>query len=130
MGDKGSGALKQRVHGVVDVYGNRKPSYTVLRRESSPVATLKMSRSGQTWSAALTTRDKVPCYTLRGYTLRFTLYGFGGLPMEQKTVALPVLEPGASAHAAAEFSETKPVRVVVEIVRPTGSTVLAEEWTA
>lgn len=130
MGDKGIGVLKQRVHGVVDVYGNRKPSYDVLRRESSPVAALKVTRSGQTWSASLTTRDKVPCYTLRGYALRFTLHGFGGLPMEQKSVALPVLEPGASAQAAAEFIETKPLRVVVEIVRPTGCTVLTEEWKA
>jgi beta-galactosidase len=37
IGDKGLGVLKQRVHGVVDVFGARKPSYEVLRRESGPV---------------------------------------------------------------------------------------------
>ncbi len=130
IGDKGIGALKQRVHGVVDVYGARKPSYDVLRRESSPVASLRVARNGQTWNASLATRSQTPCHTLRGYALRFTLFGFGGLPMEQKEVALPVLEPGSKAEAAAEFIETQPVRVVVEIVRPTGSTVLTEEWRA
>src|SRR5882762_9885894 len=35
-GDRGLGALKQRVHGVVDLYGEPKASYEVLRRESSP----------------------------------------------------------------------------------------------
>lgn len=128
MGDKGVGALRQRVHGVVDVYGNRKPSYEVLRRESSPVASLSFNRDGQTWKAALATRDTVPSYTLRGYSLRFTLYGFGGLPMEQQLAPLPDLAPGAKAEAHARFTEANPVRVTAEIVRPTGSTVLTAEW--
>ncbi len=38
VGDKGVGALQQRVHGVVDVFGRRKPSFAALREESSPVA--------------------------------------------------------------------------------------------
>ena len=37
IGDKGTGVLKQRVHGVVDVFGVRKPSFEALREESSPV---------------------------------------------------------------------------------------------
>ncbi len=130
MGDKGLGIFRQRVHGVVDLYGNRKPSYDVLRRESSPVETLTLTRTGQRWQAALKTRSTIPCHTLAGYHLRFTLYGFGGLPMEQKLVAVPTLPPGGHFDAAAEFAETKPVKVVVEIVRPTASTVLAAEWKA
>jgi len=130
MGDKGIGPLQQRVHGVVDVYGARKPSYEALRRESSPVEELVITRSGQKWQASLKTRSVVPCHTLTGYSARFTLHGFGGLPMEQKVVALPVLKPGASAQASVEFSDPKPLRVSVEIVRPTGSTVLSQEWKA
>jgi hypothetical protein len=34
------GALKQRVHGVVDLYGTHKPSFDALRSESSPVKQL------------------------------------------------------------------------------------------
>jgi hypothetical protein len=36
VGDRGVGALKQRVHGVVDLCGAQKTSYEVLRGESSP----------------------------------------------------------------------------------------------
>ncbi|MBI4892347.1 MAG: family 1 glycosylhydrolase [Acidobacteria bacterium] len=128
MGDKGLGIFRQRVHGVVDLYGNRKPSYEVLRQESSPVETLALTRAGQRWQAALQTRSTIPCHTLEGYQLRFTLYGFGGLPMEQTLVPVPTLKPGGRFEAAAEFRETKPVKLVVEMVRPTGSTVLTAVW--
>src|ERR1017187_2662284 len=43
VGDRGVGAMQQRVHGVVDVYGARKPSYDVLRAESSPLESLDVS---------------------------------------------------------------------------------------
>ena len=46
IGDKGSGVLKQRVHGVVDVFGARKPSFEVLRSESSPVESLEVRPDG------------------------------------------------------------------------------------
>ena len=36
IGDKGLGVMKQRVHGVVDLYGVRKPSFEQLRREVEP----------------------------------------------------------------------------------------------
>ncbi len=130
MGDKGLGVMKQRVHGVVDLYGRKKPSYEVLRLESSPVETLSITRSGQEWKVSLKTRAAVPCHTLRGYKVRFTLYGFGDLPMEQKEAALPVLKPGSAGEAAVDFVEKAPARVVAEVVRPTGSTVLTQEWKA
>ena len=41
IGDKGIGPLKQRVHGVVDLYGNRKPSFEALRQEASPIESLQ-----------------------------------------------------------------------------------------
>ncbi len=45
IGDKGLGVMKQRVHGVVDLYGVRKPSFDQLRRESSPVEAIDASRA-------------------------------------------------------------------------------------
>jgi beta-glucuronidase len=130
IGDKGQGVLKQRVHGVVDVYGAPKPSWEVLRRESSPVESLSVMKSGGSWTAALRTRATVPAYTLLGYRLRWTVYAFGDLPMEQVETELPELRPGASHNAATAFKEKDVRRLVVEIVRPTGSTVLRETWTA
>lgn len=128
IGDKGQGVMKQRVHGVVDVFGTRKPSYDVLRRESSPVESLAVTRLGNDWTASLKTRSVIPAYTLRGYKLRWTVYAFGDLPMEQVESPLPELKPGSAHTTAVRFVETDIRRVVVEIVRPTGSTVLTEVW--
>jgi beta-glucuronidase len=130
MGDKGQGVLQQRVHGVVDVYGNRKASYEVLRRESSPVEALTVERSGDGFRAAVRTRRSVPAYTLRGYRLRWTVYSFGDLPMEQSETALPDLKPGAEFKDVMSFREQGVRRVVVEVVRPLGSSVSTETWKA
>lgn len=130
MGDKGRGVMQQRVHGVVDVYGKRKPSYEVLRAESSPVEELRVTKSGDGLRAALRTRGSVPAYTLRGYRLRWTVYSFGDLPMEQGEKALPELKPGAAFQTELHFQEAGVRRVMVEIVRPTGGTVLTETWKA
>jgi beta-glucuronidase len=46
MGDKGIGVLKQRVHGVVDVYGACKASFEALRQEASPVQALRLTAEG------------------------------------------------------------------------------------
>ena len=51
----GTGALKQRVHGVVDVYGRRKPSYDLLRSESSPIESLTADNRGGAFHIALKT---------------------------------------------------------------------------
>jgi len=122
MGDKGLGAMKQRVHGVVDVYGNRKPSFEELRREASPVESLEARREGAQVTVTLRTRKRVPAYTLTGYRLRCTLYGFGGLPMEQQEVGLPVLAPGATATQV--FQVKGAGRIKVDVVRPTGFSAL------
>ena len=128
IGDKGQGVMKQRVHGVVDVYGAHKPSFDVLRRESSPVESLTVARDGDGWAVSLKTRSVIPAYTLRGYKLRWTVYAFGDLPMEQMETPLPDLKPGAVHTSAVRFVEKDIRRVMVEIVRPTGSTVLNELW--
>jgi beta-glucuronidase len=121
IGDKGAGALKQRVHGVVDLYGAHKPSYEVLRRESSPVESFSATLAGGAARVSLRTRATVPAYTLRGYTLRCTVYAYGGLPMEEHTAALPALAPGASHQAVFPIAEQKPARVVLDVLRPSGA---------
>ncbi|MGZ5438665.1 MAG: glycoside hydrolase family 2 protein [Candidatus Aminicenantales bacterium] len=123
MGDKGSGVLKQRVHGVVDVFGARKPSFAVLRRESSPVESLDVSPEGPALVAVARTRKDLPSYTLEGYTLRWTVYGSGEIPLERGETPLAALAPGAVSETRFE-PKTRDVRqVLVEVVRPTGFTV-------
>jgi beta-glucuronidase len=120
IGDKGRGVLKQRVHGAVDVFGARKPSFEVLRAESSPVETLEVGRDGAVRVVIVRTRKDIPAYTLRDYRVRWTAIGHGGIPIERGEVPLPELAPGAAATV--RFTPQAPdVRaVVVEVMRPTG----------
>jgi len=124
IGDKGLGALKQRVHGVVDVYGNRKPSYDALRAESSPIEKLELRREAAAVIATVTARKTQPAHTMRGYLLRITAYGYAGLPMEQQEQALPDMNPGAVQTVHFNLNSKDIVRIGAEVVRPTGYSVL------
>jgi len=125
IGDKGIGALKQRVHGVVDLYGERKPSFTALRAESSPVETLDVQVKGSEVDVVVKTRKRLPAYRLDGYGVRCIAYGFQDLPMEQQEKALPATAPGGQARVRFTLVEKNVRRVRVDILRPTGSSVIS-----
>jgi beta-glucuronidase len=127
MGDKGLGALKQRVHGVVDVYGGPKPSHAALRRVASPVETLTLRRMAAGIVATVRSRASVPAYVLDGYTVEAIIHGFDGLPMEKRDAPLPRLAPGESTEVELPVGET-PRRIVVDVLRPTGFSVATTEW--
>jgi beta-galactosidase len=120
MGDKGAGALKQRVHGVVDVFGARKASFEALRAESSPVESLGIRKEGGERAAVLRTRRDIPSYRLTGYKIRWTVFGNGGIALERRETLLPALEPGGQAEIPLEVLERDVRRLLVEVVRPTG----------
>ena len=131
IGDKGTGVMKQRVHGVVDVYGARKPSWQALRAEASPVESMAVTgEPGQQGDLRVKVRTwaSVPCYTLRGYTVRAVVYGDGAIPVERVEAALPVLEPGQEATVRIQFQEKTPARVQVDLMRPTGFSAHTAEW--
>ncbi|MDZ7638388.1 MAG: glycoside hydrolase family 2 TIM barrel-domain containing protein, partial [Bryobacterales bacterium] len=60
IGDRGLGVLKQRVHGVVDLLGNRKPSFAALREQASPVEALLVKGTPGRLQLTLRTRASVP----------------------------------------------------------------------
>jgi beta-glucuronidase len=124
MGDKGAGVLKQRVHGVVDVFGARKPSFEALRRESSPVESLTVRKEGGKRIAAIRTRSDIPSYTLRGYKLRWTVFGNGSIPLERRESSLPDLEPGRELELSLVVQEKDARLLRVDLVRPTGFSVV------
>jgi len=129
IGDKGTGVMKQRIHGVVDLFGDRKPSYSALRDESSPIESLSYSGNPSSLTVAVRTRDSIPAYKLTGYKLRGTLYGFANIPVERCEAVLPVLTPGQLVSATLQFKEKEgATRVVLEVVRPTGFSTIASEW--
>lgn len=128
IGDRGTGVMKQRVHGVVDLYGAKKPSWEVLRRESSPVESLRVAGTPAVLSLTVTARNAVPAYRLRGYQIRGVAYGFGQIPVERITTPLGTIAPGESAHAELRFTQPGISRIQVDIMRPTGFSSWTETW--
>lgn len=118
IGDKGVGALRQRVHGVVDLFGDRKASFEALRAESSPVEVT--AKRGDGLVVTVRARRGLPAYTLVDYTVRCTVYGYGGLPMERVEAPLAPLAPGQQATVRLALQYDKPQRLRVDVVRPTG----------
>ena len=129
IGDKGTGAMKQRIHGVVDLLGARKPSYSVLRDESSPVESLACSGNPNSFTLTLRTRNSVPAYTVTGYKLRGVLYGFANIPLECREASISVLKPGELISIPLQFKEKEgATRVEFDVVRPTGFSAITTVW--
>jgi beta-galactosidase len=129
VGDRGLGALKQNVHGVVDVYGAQKGSYEVLRRESSPVESLTVENQLNAFQLRLKTRRDIPMYTLRGYKLRGIFYGEGDIPVERQEVELPDIAPGAETTFDMKFSQSDvPLHVNFDVLRPAGFSAYSRNW--
>ena len=129
VGDRGVGALQQRVHGVVDLCGVQKASYEVLRRESSPVELLTVENHLNAFHLRIRTRHDVPAYTLRGYRLRGIFYGPGDIPVERQEVDLPEIALGGEVTVDLTFSQRDvPLQVKFEVLRPTGFSAFACSW--
>jgi beta-glucuronidase len=129
VGYSGVGALKQNVHGVVNLFGEQKASYDVLRRESSPVESLTVENHLNAFQLRLKTRHDIPAYRLRGYKLTGTFYGAGEIPIERREVELPELAAGAEFTAALTFSQAVvPLFVKFEVLRPTGYSAFSLHW--
>jgi len=129
MGDRGKGALQQRVHGVVDVYGAQKASYPVLRAESSPVESMTVENHGNEFHLVLKNRDTLPAYTLRGYKLLAVFYGQGDIPIEMQEAKFPELAAGQIAKLDLSFAQREmPLHVRFEVLRPTGFSAHSLDW--
>jgi beta-glucuronidase len=131
VGDKGVGSFRQRVHGVVDLYANRKPSFQALRLQCSPIESLGLKRTAPAhFLLKITSRHTLPSYTLRGYRVRWVVYGYDDLPMEGRIDDLAAIEPGGHVELSASFVESDVKRIVVDFLRPTGYSVATSEWHA
>jgi beta-galactosidase len=121
VGDKGTGAMKQRVHGVVDLYARRKPSFLTLQNQSSPIERLLILNSPDgSYRLVIEVRKQLPGYLLRGYHARWIVFGYDDLPMHGAVNPLPELQPGESHTIEAHFPVKDARRIVVDILRPTG----------
>jgi beta-galactosidase len=130
IGDKGTGVMKQRIHGVVDLLGSRKPSYSALRDESSPIESLECRGNPSSFTVTVRTRDSIPAYALAGYKVRGILFGFASIPLEFRETFLPVLKPGQEFSMPLQFTAREgATRVEFDVVRPTGFSAITGVWT-
>jgi hypothetical protein len=60
--------------------------------------------------------------------LRAVVYGFGGIPVERIETRLPDIEPGGQPSALVTFTETRPIQVKLDVLRPTGSSAYTAIW--
>jgi beta-glucuronidase len=129
MGPTGVGALRQNVHGVVDLFGRRKPSYAALRDECSPVESLTAENRMNAFQLRLKTRQDIPMYALRGYKVRGIFYGEGDVPVERQEVELAEIVSGGEATVDLKFSQSgAPVHVTFDVLRPTGFSAYSTDW--
>jgi len=129
VGDKGLGAMRQRVHGVVDLYGRRKPSFEALRLQASPIGKAVLRKVGEhRFEFELGTKEQLPRYTLRGYSLRWLAYGYDDLPMDGGKRRLPELVAGSSQTLEIKSSIAGLRKIVVDVVRPTGFSAITVEY--
>jgi len=129
VGDRGLGALKQRVHGVVDLYGEQKASYEVLRRESSPVESVTVENHLNAFQLRLKTRHDVPTYTLRGYKMQGIFYGAGDIPVERQEVELSEIASSGETTINLKFGQSgAPRHVKFDVLRPTGFSAYSKTW--
>lgn len=129
VGDRGVGTLRQRVHGVVDLYGMPKPSYELLRRESSPIESLTVDRERNKFRVMIRARRDLPMYTLKGYKLRGLLFGQGNIPVERQEVELPDAAPGSEVKLEVTFASSEtPTQIHFDVLRPTSFSAHSLNW--
>jgi beta-galactosidase len=128
-GDRGVGALQQRVHGAVDIYGAPKLSYDLLRHESSPIESVTIENDMNTFHLRIRTRRDIPSYPLRGYSLRGVFYGQGNIPVEEREIELPEMAPGTEISLRLAFTRTEtPMRIQFDVLRPARFSAYTLDW--
>jgi beta-galactosidase len=113
MGEDGEGKLRQRIHGSTDLYGNPKPSYYVVAKESSPLVMEIVGNDEAAGEEAagkdaakdaarkeavekdaaknnlrFICRSDLPCYTVKGYYLQICAGA------DKTRIQIPTLLPG------------------------------------
>jgi beta-galactosidase/beta-glucuronidase len=127
------------IMGLVDSQRNRRGSWDVLRDEYSPALidslTFSTETAGQrTAKVAFHTRGPVeldmPAYTLRGYSLHWTVTSpDGSMEFSKGYVSLPVMTPGKQWSGDIKIGVPFDKYIIsVSIVRPTGYTVINRSY--
>lgn len=113
----GAGKLKQRVHGIYDMYGIPKPSMKVLREQSSPVEvhSLNNLKKGKL-TLSIFGSVGLPQHIVKGY--KVYLSDRADNYTSTKAYELPTIKPGEKINF--EVDDLYNGKGIITIVRPTG----------
>jgi beta-galactosidase len=115
MGEDFTYSYPQRVHGVVDVHLNPKPSYFTLQELSIPFELVSIKYTNNKVNLTLKGKTTLPCYTIRNYTIR----------CGTSSLVLDKLKPGEiktiEITAGSEHGK-------IQVLRPTGFLVKSIEF--
>ena len=111
MGEEGIGRLRQRVHGIVDLEGNKKPSYQVVQERLSPIENLMIEDRGNKIHIRGNNRNGIPSYSLRGYYIETE--DQTGVKIGE-TIIVPDLEPGDPFNAVISEPGTEIQRILIK----------------
>lgn len=121
VGESGYGRYAQRVHGLTDLWFNRKPSFAVYQALAAPLyfESVQQSASGTEAEVNLVVKNTLPSYTLQNYKIVWkTSTG------NMKEIILPVLNPGDKYSLS--IDKLNPwEKIDVRIIRPTGFEVIS-----
>ena len=122
MGIHGTGRHRQRIHGVVDLQLNPKPSWEYLKMISSPLEFIKKTQTSNHVTITLRNKSTLPSYTVKNYTIEVT-----DTESDQTFISrqLETLTPGDQANI--EIPGIKAGRYKLSVFRPTGFHVIDHE---
>lgn len=87
-GEEGNSKYKSRTHGVTGLYGERKPSFYLLKEMSSPLEILNVRKVGNSFLIILRNKNSLPSYNISGYTVE----------TGNVTIDLPDMKPGETIN--------------------------------
>ena len=116
FGESGKGRYQQRIHGLVDQWFKKKPSFEVYKSLASPVyfESVQQSAKGTEADIVIYVKNQLPSYTLRQYKLVWKTASGG-----TKEVIMPDLKPGERYKTTIDnISSTE--KPSLQVIRPTG----------
>lgn len=112
MGEEGKGRLRRRIHGSTDVFGEPKPSYSVVQEFHAPLEVTGMTDG----SVTLRCKNSLPSYSASGYRLQ-TLDAACRM---RETAEIPDCAPGETVTIMIATAGA----AILRVIRPTGFKVL------
>ncbi len=115
---------QNRDWGVVDVYGNKKRAFEIIRREFAPFRLLTVKNNNNITEVNLQPRNKLdlPAYTLREYKLVCEDIGKEGQSIKKSVITIQTINPGDAAFTKSFAHETTNQEVAarkISLVSPT-----------